>query len=462
MSEIIRLRIVVIGPKPLVKEICKIATEFSDVETKTIIYKIAEESAQLVRNYQQHSDIFIFAGPTPYHISKENLPPNCLSYYIPFEGSDIYRVLLKLFEKYHFYPAISFDVVCDDFLKEIYEEMEISNQSYYLKSCNNENEKSDAIVEYHLNLLAERKVEVVATTLNSVYERLKDLNAPVFLIKHTKATIRDTLYKAILKGKQQKKEETQITVLQFHILNKEGIWDSRQRSESHFIKERILEYGNLLFSSTKINDDHIITLYTTQGVFEKVTRQRTDFTFLNKLNELYSLQVYLGIGIGSTAESAAYNAKNALEFAIQRKEGGCCFLIDEQKRIHGPLGTSQSMDYTLLNSRDENQTSLTLRKFYAWMSMMRKNEVTTREISIGMNTSERHAARILKDLSEKKMAKIIGKELIHQKGRPRLIYDINLLELAKHVNETEKTDYSLSPMRDQLSFKDFYEKARQW
>lgn len=424
-----------IGPKPLVAEICQIATEFREVETKTIIYEKAEESAQLVRNDQHHSDIFIFAGPTPYHISKEILPQGCVSYYIPFEGSDIYRVLLKIYERYHFYPVISFDIVGANFLQEIYEEMGISNQTYYLKSGNKENESSDALVKYHLNLLAEGKVEVVATTLNSVYERLKDLSAPVFLIKHTKAIIRDTLYRAILKGKQKKKEEAQITVLQFHILNQEGIWRSRQRSDARFIKERIREYGNLLFSSIKMNDDPIITLYTTQGVFEKVTRQRTDFTFLNQLNDMYSLQVYLGIGIGNTAESAAYNAKNAMEFAIQKEKGGCCFLIDEQKRIHGPLGTSQSMHYQLINSSNENETSLTLRKFYAWMSMMRKNEVTTREISIGMNTSERHAARILQSLTEKKMAKIIGKETIHQKGRPRLIYKINLLELAKHVND---------------------------
>jgi hypothetical protein len=56
---------------------------------------------------------------------------------------------------------------------------------------------------------------------------------------------------------------------------------------------------------------------------------------------------------------------------------------------------------------------------YAWLFMMQKNEVTTREIGVGLNRSERHAARILKSLSEKKVAKIIGKESIHQKGRPR-------------------------------------------
>jgi hypothetical protein len=41
--------------------------------------------------------------------------------------------------------------------------------------------------------------------------------------------------------------------------------------------------------------------------------------------------------------------------------------------------------------------------------MMQKNEVTTREIGVGLNTSERHAARILKSLSEKKLQRSLGK-----------------------------------------------------
>jgi hypothetical protein len=69
-----------------------------------------------------------------------------------------------------------------------------------------------------LNLLNEEKIQVIVTTLNSVYERLKDLNAPVYLMKHTKVTIRDTLTKAILKGKQQKKRKLKLLYYSFRLL----------------------------------------------------------------------------------------------------------------------------------------------------------------------------------------------------------------------------------------------------
>lgn len=165
----IRLKIAVIGPEPLVTDIFQIASEFNDVEIKKIIYKTVEQSASLVENHEDTIDVFIFAGPSPYYLSKEYLPFDSLSYYIPFKGSDIYRVLGRIYETYHDYPIISFDIVDGHYLNEIYEEIGISNVPYYLKSNKTAILESNALVDYHLNLLKEEKVQVIATTLNSVY-----------------------------------------------------------------------------------------------------------------------------------------------------------------------------------------------------------------------------------------------------------------------------------------------------
>ncbi|MBB6446184.1 hypothetical protein [Bacillus benzoevorans] len=431
----IKPRIAVVGPEPLTADICEVAAEFKNVETSCIIYQTAEESAQLVKQYQKEADIFMFAGPTPYTIAKGSIPSGSKSCYLPFEGADIYRVLLKIYEQCHGYPIISFDIVEQQDLTEIYYELGIPHTPYYLFSMKGEAVDSAELVNYHLNLLQKGKAEVIATTLNSVFEQLQQMKVPVFLIKHTKAKIRDTLQKVILKEEKQKKEEGQITVLQFQVLNEASDDSIPLLPDYKLIKNKILEYGGSLFSSMHLIDKQMITLYTTRGVFEKVTNKRQDFSFLDDLNTLSAFKVNLGIGIGNTAENAAYNAKNALEFSIRKKKGSC-FLIDEHKRIYGPLGTVKSMNYTLLSSTDEIKNSLTLRKFYAWLSMMRKCDVTTREISMGMNTSERHAARILKNLCQRNIANIIGKESLNQKGRPRLIYKIDLHELANLIQES--------------------------
>jgi hypothetical protein len=444
---IIKLTIFIVGPEPLVHKISKISSEFNELKTKSLIYEKVEESAKLVREHHEPKDIYIFAGPTPFFISNQTIPLDVISFYVPFEGSDIYRLLLEVFEVYHHYPIISYDIVEPHYLEEIYEEIGISTIPYRLITFNENTVDSDGLVNYHLNLLKQGKAQVIATTLNSVYERLKFLHVPVFLIKHTNANIRDTIRKAVLSGQNQKKEEAQITVLQFKMIHNEKERTERLQKECNFIKERIVEFGNQLFSSSNLADSEIITLYTTRGVFEKVTKKRSDFSFLRELNELFTVTVNLGIGYGNTAESAAYNARSALEFSIREKKGSS-FLIDADKRIYGPLGTVETVNYPLQKSNDNQENSLTLRKFYAWLSMMQKNEITTRELSIGMNTSERHAARILKSLCEMKIAKIIGKESLHQKGRPRIVYEIDFTELAKLVNEEGKPNldpYLLTP-----------------
>lgn len=335
---------------------------------------------------------------------------------------------MQVYEHYHYYPKISFDIVDDQDLKEIYQEVKISHIPYYLQTIEGESTDSVKLTNDHLTLLKEGKAEVVATTLNSVYEQLEKAGEPVFLIKHTKAKIRNTLQKIILREEKRRKEESQITVLQFQIFHGKENLDSCYKQHNRIIMDKILELGKSLFSGVNQIENGMITFYTTKGAFEKATYQRQNFTFLSKLNKMTSLKVNLGIGIGKTVQNAAYNAKNALEFSVKKGKGSC-FLIDEHKRIYGPLGTTQSIDYTLTSNETDNQGSLTIRKFYSWLSMMQKSEVTTRDISLGMNTSERHASRILKSLHQQNIAKIVGKESLNQKGRPRLIYKIDLKSL---------------------------------
>ncbi|PKG23829.1 hypothetical protein [Niallia nealsonii] len=431
---LIKFRIAVVGPEPLVADICEIASEFKEVVITPLIYETAEESVDLVKRHQELEDIFLFSGPTPYLIGKYSVPVHSKAVYIPFEGTDIYRLLLQVYEHYHYYPKISFDIVDRKELNEIYHEMTTTRIPYYLQTVE-EGIDSKKLTNYHLDLLKEGKAEVVATTLNSVYEQLQEEGASVFLIKHTKAKIRDTLQKILLREEKQRRGERQIIVLKFQILYEKKEKDTFYKQQNQIIIDKILKLGRTLFSSTNQIEDGMITLYTTKGVFEKATYKRQNFSFLHEFNKMTSFQVNLGIGIGNTVQDAAYNASNALEFSM-KKEKGSCFLIDEQKRIYGPLGTTKSIDYTLVSSEVDNQHSLTLRKFYSWLLLMQKSEVTTREISLGMSTSERHAARILKSLHQQNVAKIVGKESLNQKGRPRLVYKIDLHGLADQLHET--------------------------
>ncbi|MEK4921210.1 hypothetical protein MKX78_04720 [Cytobacillus sp. FSL R5-0569] len=422
------MKMAVVGPVPLGQEICHIASEFEGIDVIPLFYESAEQSPRLIENYKFPVDMYIFAGPSPFQLALKFIPNSSMAYYIPFEGADIYRLLLQVYEQYNRFPVISYDIVDQDYLIEVYEENNLTLIPYFLHSHKDGFLDSNALVRYHLKLLKNQQVEVIATTMNAVYEQLKSQDVPVFLIKHTKSTNRDMLVKAILKEQDIKKKELQLTVLRFEI-KAIGVHDKQAVKE--MITEIIIFGQNYLLSTSNV-ENMVVSLFSTRGVFEKVSKERTDFTFIEAMNRKKQLLVHLGIGIGDTAESANFNAQKALEHASSN-ERGSCYLIDEDKRIYGPLGTKESVSYPLLFSNRKNIT-LTLRRLYAWLFLVRKTKVTTRDISMGMNTSERHASRILKSLCDQEVAEITGKESMNQKGRPRHIYFIHLDKLKEAAN----------------------------
>lgn len=96
---LIEFHIAVNGPEPLVADICEIVSEFNEVVISPLIYETAEDSADLVKRHQYMEGIFLFSGPTPYLIGKCSVPVHSKAVYIPFEGTDIYRLLLQVYMK---------------------------------------------------------------------------------------------------------------------------------------------------------------------------------------------------------------------------------------------------------------------------------------------------------------------------------------------------------------------------
>lgn len=423
-----KLNMAIIGPHVLVRDILEVTGRFEEVETFPLVYDSELDAPRLIAECKENIDLYLFSGPAPYYLSQKVIPSSAKSFYIPFEGSDLYSVLLRIYQSFHFFPVVSYDVIHGDHLLEVYNELEMGKVPWFVKQMEGDWD-SEELYNHHVQLWKDREVQVIATCLHSVYERLHLLKMPVFLIRHTKQNIRETVRRAILTGLEQRKAEAQITVLQFWV---QGAKSTEQEATEDRLKQKITDFANTLLSGTSVVQEDRITVYTTRGLLDKVTKQGTDLSILSDLRNLSSRLVYLGIGVGETADSAAYNADRALQFAVVHGDS-CGFLIDEEKRVHGPLGTEQSLHYSLIHKDEGNFVSVSLRKFYAWFSMMKKERVTAREVSIGMNTSDRHAARILKMLCDRNLATVVGKESMNHKGRPRPIYEINMAQLAEEV-----------------------------
>lgn len=428
----LHLSFAVIGPKLLVDDICEVLEEFPHIEPTKLIYDSEKHVRDLFQETMEVFDVYFFSGDVPFLITQDLIPTHACSVFIPFDGAELYKVILQIYRHYHFFPIISFDGVPVKNLHEAFDEIEAPNANWYYKNMDGF-QNSEELYEHHMALWQEGKAQVVATSIHSVYQRLKANHLPVFFIKSTKQLIRDTIDKALWMAKEQKKQLAQVTVLQFKI---EPAVDGKQGREKEKgtlerFQKKITDFSKRLFASTTSADPGECTLYTTRGIVEKVTKDFKSFPILkNGSGELGTIN--LGIGMGETVERALYNANRAVDFAI-RNSGNSAYLIDDQMKVLGPLGTRNTLDYSLIDEQRGDFVSTSMRKLFSWLQLIQKNEVTTREISVGMNTGERNAARMVQKMKEKGIAEAIGSESMSQRGRPRPIYRIDLQRLAQEV-----------------------------
>ncbi len=423
------LSFAVIGPRLLVDDICEVLEEFPHIEPTKLIYDSEKNVRELLQNSMEVFDVYFFSGDVPFLITQDLIPSHACSVFIPFDGAELYRVILQIYRHYHFFPVISFDGVPMKNLQEAFDEIDASHVKWYYKNMDGF-QNSEELYEHHMALWQEGDAQVVATSIHSVYQALKANHLPVFFIKSTKQLIRNTIDKALWMAKEQKKQQAQITVLQFKIEpaaeSKPDLGKALERCQ-----KRIADFGKRLFASTTSADPGEYTLYTTRGIVEKVTKDFQSFPVLkNGSGELGTIN--LGIGMGDTVERALYNANRALDFAV-RNPGNSAYLINDQMKVLGPLGTRNTLDYSLIDEQRGDFVSTSMRKLFSWLQLIQKNEVTTREISVGMNTGERNAARMVQKMKEKGIAEAIGSESMSQRGRPRPIYRIDLQQLAEEV-----------------------------
>lgn len=421
----------VIGPKPLVDDICEVMTEFPQIQPIKLIYESEQQAPILIQENKEIIDVYFFSGDVPYYLSQKVIPSHSRSIFIPFEGSEAYRAILQIYRHYHFFPIISFDGIPSNYLQEIYAEIEVPHIPFYATQKEGPRD-SEELCEYHMALWKTGKAQVIATSIHSVYQRLKSQHLPVFLIKSTKQFIRGTMKQAILMASEQKKQLAQITVLQFKIQS-----EADENGVLKNCQKKIMEFSKQLFASMTSDDPYEYTLFTTRGIVEKMTKNLTSFSVFENGDEEGMCTFFLGIGIGETVERALYNANRALDFAV-RHGGNNAYLIDDQMKVQGPLGTADTLEYSLIYEQKGDIASTSLRKLYSWLQMIQKNEVTTRDISVGMNMGERNAARMFQKMKEKGIAEAIGSESMSQRGRPRPIYRIDLQRLAQEVNGKNK------------------------
>lgn len=418
----ISVKIAVIGPKELVNRVQNEGKNIPGIILLSLPYTNENQAASLAQSIDSQVDVILFTGPVPYLIAKDTKDYwNASLLHINYGGSGLYRVLFQMFrdkpvsEREH---QISVDFLNRDEVSEAIEELDISHLHFqFLES--KPVYSSDLIVQRHLQLWKEGKVNGVITCIYSVYERLQQTGVPSYCVLPTRSAMKSALKTAFQIGRSKTFESNQIATCLVSIKEVEN-------------KEKTLKLltETLLTAGQKMADGTVL-FYTTKALVFSLTEgfQKTP-VLLSGVDKLR-----IGVGVGKTASEAKDRAHSSL-LKSRLEDGNTLFIIGDNNTVlqiksqetTGRLEyDSRTFDDTMRQVAEETGLSIaTLSKLQYITRMLDTDVVTAVELSTQLNITLRSARRIIKTLIDVGFAKVVGEEQPITRGRPRQVYKLLL------------------------------------
>lgn len=429
-------QVAVITPEDFAPRITAYAAEFSNLTFSTYLYRNPMECGTLVEQIQE-CDVLLFAGPLPYFFgtkafAKRGKP----SVYIP---SDEYTLTLNLgyilLNRNEGLRALSVDTPKKAYLEQAVAEWQLDSSGWSVTDYSQILEEDGApfdperIIRFHLENYESGRSNLVLTSVDYVYERLRAQGVPCINMIVPEKSIRETVAKAAHYGQLLISENAQIAVGLAAINQWEQ--DEGGLDAGIMLQQMLLELGKETDASIQqLGLDQFI-LYGTRGSIERMTDRFSRMPVVGKMEHLFGVTVSMGFGFGMTAKEAEAHARIGL-FHARKQAGSSAFLVTNEKEVIGPLGTGtkayrlKSEDRELLRVSEQTGVSVaTLSKLSGFVKLRRDNRFTATDLAEYLQLSRRSAERIVKKLMTHRFVESVGEEQPYQQGRPRAVYRIN-------------------------------------
>ncbi|TBL79446.1 hypothetical protein [Paenibacillus thalictri] len=431
-----KARVGAVGPKDSIELILEIGKEFQNQLTVIpFIYNTMSETSDIVVREESNIDIWVFSGQAPYAIAQERqIKQKAL--YPQLNGSSLTKVLLEIVYRDRLaLGRTSFDTILPDHFNETCTELGLVCDPLHLLSYTGFKPEEE-VLEFHLKLIAEGKVDAIATCLSGVYEKLKARGVPVYRIQPNRMTIRTMLNLASNEGETIHFKKSQIAVMLIHIDEPEKLIG--QNKSAYDIRRLDLQFQEIIIGHVEALSGSFIALgngkflvFTTRGAFEAADSTAHPTVLLEKLALITDLKTNIGIGFGVTVLAAERNAQLALQHA---RSGGnfSAVLVKDTGEIEGPLQQDKSINFHYrtedMQFRDllkkAGVTVTTYNKLLSVQKNVGQDSISASLIAETLSMTKRNARRILTDLEEHGLVELIGEEAPTNRGRPRKIYRI--------------------------------------
>ena len=192
------------------------------------------------------------------------------------------------------------------------------------------------------------------------------------------------------------------------------------------ISQNLLEYTKSVRGSLKSVGNGRFFIFTTKGMLKAAT---DSFNSIPSGEALSKQLRACGIGVGMDACTAEVNALVAMQHALSYEQG-TYFVLDEHKKLLGPLGNRVNFE---LNYQSEflqklsSKTSIsitTLGKILSFMQQQDCTAISSQELAVALNVLPRSARRILTTLENDGVMLATASENLTNKGRPRILYKL--------------------------------------
>ncbi len=431
-----KLKLGVLGARDSVKIVQDIVAENSEFDVKPYIYNDRESIIPLLKAAQYEDiDMWLCTGRIPYVIAKDWGGVTQPMFYMPYKGSSLYRTLCEiLYTRKINMNSISFDSILYDDLKEVYEELGISDEPAYVRPFQLGMTEAD-VVKYHYDLWQIGKSKVAVTCTLNVKNKLEQLGVPVFRVLPARAAVESTINIMLRAFEIETVRDAQIAVqmLELDTFTSANEFYSTDEMYNMEVKvtQKLITYAKKVQGSLKTAGPGRFVIFTTRGMLRMITDDFTKIPEMEELEQISKDLITCGIGIGVSAYEAEFHAAKALVNANKYGKGSWMVFFDD-KTITGPLGEKKQITYSYGSAKLQSlseRTSIsvsTLSKIDAIMKKIKRTEISAHDLSQHMQILPRSARRIISELERAGIAEDIGDENPNPRGRPRKLYRINL------------------------------------
>lgn len=277
-------------------------------------------------------------------------------------------------------------------------------------------------------LWEEDKIDMVICRYSSIVEELKKLKIPCVFAAASDEYAHQSVEHLIAMIKIDKiTAHLPACILLTPAKQCEGIWNEYQelniqKALMDFAKEHDLK---LLIQKKR---DGLLVI-TEKTIISFLTENFQNSVISGYLKDSLDFDLTVSYGIGHTIKEALENAGFACKAAGSLGEA---FLVDEEKRLTGPLDKGRTvLTSDMINpqiqviAKRASLSTMMIHRLNRLLCLLDRREITSRELAENFSITVREASRILKNLETAGFAVVVLQKSEHLRGRPAKIYHIN-------------------------------------